>query len=64
MRWERSPTPAATPKSVTERLNQDIVRALNRADVKDKLLNTGVEAVASSADQLTLRVKAEMSRMG
>ena len=56
--------PAKTPAAVINRLNQEIVRALNRADVKEKFLKAGTETVGSSPQQLAVWLKAEMARLG
>ncbi len=55
--------PARTPAAIIKRLNQEVVRALNRADVKDKLFNAGMEAVASSPEEFAATIKSEMTRM-
>jgi len=56
--------PAKTPPAIVKRLNQDIVRVLTQADVKEKLFNTGVEVVGSTPEQFAAAVKSEMIRMG
>jgi tripartite-type tricarboxylate transporter receptor subunit TctC len=56
--------PAATPVAIVGRLNQELVRALNRAHVKETLLKTGVETVGSSPEQLAATLKTEMSKWG
>ena len=56
--------PANTPGAIINRLNQEIVRALNQADVKEKFLNAGTETVGSTPEQLTAAIKAEMATMG
>ena len=56
--------PAKTPAAIIRRLNQEIVRVLDQADVKERLFNTGVEVVASTPEQFAAAVKSEMTRMG
>ena len=56
--------PAKTPASTIKRLNQEIVRVLNRADIKEKFLNAGIETVGSSPEELGVSIKAEMARLG
>jgi tripartite-type tricarboxylate transporter receptor subunit TctC len=56
--------PARTPAPVISRLNQEIVRVLNNADVKKRLLDAGVEVVGSTPEQLSAKVKGEMTRIG
>ena len=55
---------AGTPPPIINRLNQEIVRILRQPEVKDKLLNLGVETVASSPERLAATVKSEMASMG
>lgn len=56
--------PANTPAAIIQRLNQEIVRALNRTDVKERFLNAGVEVVGSSPEILATAMKSEFSRFG
>ncbi len=56
--------PAKTPDAIITRLNQEIVKVLNRADVKQKFLDMGVEVVASTPQHASDAVKAEMSKWG
>ena len=56
--------PAKTPAMIINRLNQEIVRALNRSEVKEKYLSIGVETVGSSPAELTAKMKSEVTRLG
>ena len=56
--------PANTPAAVIKRLNQEIVRTLDRGDVKEKFLNIGVEVIGSSPEQLAHAMKSDMARLG
>ena len=56
--------PGKTPAAIINRLNQEIVRALNRADVKERFLNVGVEVVASSPEQFAATIKSEIAKWG
>jgi len=56
--------PAKTPAPTINRLNQEIVRVLNQAEVKEKFFNTGAEPVGGSPDELGVKIKAEIARMG
>ena len=55
--------PAGTPAAVVSRLNQEIVRALNRRELRDKFAATGVEVVGSSPADLAAAVRADVARM-
>jgi len=56
--------PPKTPPSLINRLNQEIVRVLNTADVKEKFFSVGIETVGSSPEQLAARVKSDMANLG
>jgi tripartite-type tricarboxylate transporter receptor subunit TctC len=53
-----------TPAAIVNRLNQETVRFLNRPDTREKLTSAGVEVVASTAEEFTNKIKAEIARMG
>ena len=55
--------PAGTPAPIVKRLNHEIVRVLNQADVKERLLNSGTEAIGSSPGQFATAVKSDLARM-
>jgi tripartite-type tricarboxylate transporter receptor subunit TctC len=56
--------PAGTPAQIIRRLNQEIVLILNRADVKERLFQAGVEVIGSSPEQCAAMIKSEMVRYG
>ena len=56
--------PANTPAAIVNRLNQEIVKTLNRPDAKARLVNAGLEIVGSSPAQSAAAIKADMARMG
>jgi tripartite-type tricarboxylate transporter receptor subunit TctC len=56
--------PAKTPATIIHLLNQEIVRALNRADVKELFLNSGAEVVGSSPEEFAATIKSDMARLG
>ena len=55
---------AKTPTSVINRLNQEIVRLLNTADVKTQIFNIGQEVIAGTPAHLAATMKSEMTRLG
>jgi tripartite-type tricarboxylate transporter receptor subunit TctC len=55
--------PAGTPAAIVSRLNQEIVRAINVPDVREKFANIGIESVGSSPQELTAAMKSEIARM-
>ena len=56
--------PARTPAPIIGQLNLEIVRALNNADVKQRLFDSGAEVVAGSPAELTAAMKSEMAATG
>ena len=56
--------PARTPRTLIEKLNEEIVRFLNRADIKERFFNAGMETVGGSPEQLAATVKSEIARLG
>ena len=56
--------PAGTPAAVVARLNQEVVRALNKPEPKQRFLLAGVEMVGSTPEQLVAKIKSEVDRMG
>jgi tripartite-type tricarboxylate transporter receptor subunit TctC len=45
------------------RLNQEIVQAVTRADIKDALLKAGLEPSATTAEQFAAYIKSEVSNL-
>lgn len=56
--------PAKTPARLVRLLNQEIVRVLNRPDMKERFHRASTEVIASSPEELTVTIKSEMARMG
>ena len=56
--------PAGTPAPIINRLNQEIVRILQRPDVKEKYLNNGIEAASSSPQELAATLASEIAKWG
>ncbi len=56
--------PAKTPTAIVTKLNQEIIKGINRSDVKERFLAAGVEPVGSSPAELAATMKSEIVRMG
>ncbi len=56
--------PANTPAAIIGRLNQEILRVVNMADVKERFLNVGAEIVGGSPEQFAAAMKSDMTRLG
>ena len=50
-----------TPTPIINRLNREIVRALNSAEMKEKFLAQGAEVTPSTPEQLAAKIKADMT---
>lgn len=60
--WYAMFVPAKTPKAIIERLNKAMNAAVADADVKEKLLAQGSEAVGGTPELLTRTVKTELAK--
>jgi tripartite-type tricarboxylate transporter receptor subunit TctC len=56
--------PAGTPAAVISRLNQEMVRAISRPEVKTQFLSAGTEPASSSPAELAAVMNAEMAKYG
>jgi tripartite-type tricarboxylate transporter receptor subunit TctC len=56
--------PAGTPPTLITRLNREIVRVLNRPEVKERLFNAGAETIGGSPEHLVATVNADIARWG
>ncbi len=56
--------PAGTPPAIINRLNQEIARVLNREDIREKLLNLGMEAVNSTPEEFAGQIKSDLAKVG
>ena len=60
--WFSMFAPAATPKPIIARLNQELVKALAAPDMRDKLAATGVNAESSTPEALGKHLQAEVAK--
>lgn len=56
--------PARTPPAIIARLNQETVKALQTADLKEKLSGLGLEAVGGTPQQYTQHLRDELAKYG
>lgn len=56
--------PAGTPSAIVNRLSGDIARYLQRADVRERFFNAGVETVGSTPAEFEATVKSEVAKWG
>jgi len=62
--WFGMFAPAATPKPIIARLNQEVVKALATPEMKEQLYKVGVNAESSTPEQLGQLLKSEVVKWG
>ena len=60
--WQGIMVPVNTPKAVVQRLNAEINKALQSAEVKEKLALQGAEPLGSTSEEYGAYVKKELAR--
>jgi tripartite-type tricarboxylate transporter receptor subunit TctC len=50
--WVAFLAPAGTPREIVTRLSQEVAKAVNAPDLRDKLVQMGIDPVGSTPDQL------------
>ena len=60
--WFGILAPAATPRPIIDRLNQEIVRIMQSPAMKQRLTNDGMEVVAGTPEQFGAHIKAETEK--
>src|SRR6185436_12664770 len=60
--WYGVAAPARTPRPIIDRLNSEIVRALNSPDLKSRLTNDGADPVGNTPEQYTAFVENEIAK--
>ena len=60
--WNGLIVPAGTPKEIVTRLHTEIVAVMKQSDVRDRLLNAGVEPVVNTPSEFAAYIDAETAR--
>lgn len=60
--WYGLVAPAATPRAVITRLHAAVQAALRQADIRDRLLGVGVEAVETGTAEFGAKISAELAK--
>ena len=55
--------PARMPRQLVDRINSEMAKVLNHAEVKERLFRAGMEVVASTPGELAVVMKADMAKM-
>lgn len=61
--WASLVLPLGTPQPIVERLNAELVKAVNAPDVREKLIAQGLEPIGSKPAQVTEWTQAGLKRM-
>jgi len=56
--------PAKTPREIIQRLNQEIVRVLERSDVKERFFAAGIEPIGSTPEGFATVLRADQAKWG
>jgi tripartite-type tricarboxylate transporter receptor subunit TctC len=56
--------PAGTPEPILDRLNQEIIKVLRSAVVRERFMSAGSEIIAGSPEQLVALMKSDTARLG
>lgn len=62
--WFGVAAPAKTPRAIVDRLNSEIVRALNTPDLRERMLGMGADPVGNTPEQYTAFVQNEIVKWG
>jgi len=62
--WAGIVAPAGTPREVIRRLNDEIVKALNAPDLRDRLASEGAEPVGGTPEAFLAFIKSELAQWG
>lgn len=60
--WVAFLAPAGTPREIVGRVAQEVAKAVNAPDLRDKLVQMGIEPVGNTPDQLAQFINDEIAR--
>jgi tripartite-type tricarboxylate transporter receptor subunit TctC len=60
--WHSILAPAKTPKPIVTKLHDELVKALNAPDLKERLASQGLEVVGSSPEQFRQFIRSEQAK--
>ena len=60
--WQGLIAPAGTPADIVTRINAELNRALQLADVKERIGNLGVEIAPNTPPQFAVDITADMAK--
>lgn len=56
--------PAKTSVAIINRVNQEVVRAINRPEIKERFFNAGTETMGSSPQQFAAALRSDIDKFG
>ena len=56
--------PAGTPFTIVHRLNEEMVRFVNRAEIKERFLSLGLETVGTTPERFASSIQSEITKWG
>ena len=62
--WYGVSAPAKTPRHIIDKLNGELVKALNSSDLRDKLVGQGADPVGNTPEQCLAYVEKEIDKWG
>jgi tripartite-type tricarboxylate transporter receptor subunit TctC len=52
------------PAALIARLNRELVKGLNRAEVRERFINTGAEVSAGAPEAFSAKIKSDIAKFG
>ncbi len=62
IQWSGVLAPAGTPRAVVAKLNGEILRVLNRADMRERLIESGAQPGGGTPEEFGAFIKAEIAK--
>jgi len=56
--------PARTPDAIIRQLNAEVAKVMTRADIKEKLVAAGTDAMSTTPEEFAAIIQAEMAKWG
>lgn len=56
--------PARTPEAIIRQLNAEVAKVMTRADIKEKLVAAGTDAMSTSPEEFAAIIQADMAKWG
>ena len=60
--WQGVLVPAATPRAMVMRLNQDLVRTIKAHDISERIVDSGAYVVANTPEEFSAAIKADIQK--